>query len=98
MRSLPLKIRKQITGNVTRTRQTILDHRLSRLNGQVQALRRMVGNGEEWKKMLMLAAAIEGAANQVSADIFREYLESLEVDKIVAAQAREGLELVLKRR
>lgn len=78
--------------------RTVLDHRLSRLDGQVQALRRMVGNGDDWKKMLTLAAAIEGAADQVSADLFRAYLESLAVDETVAAKAREGLELVLKRR
>ena len=92
------KSRKQIPGNVTKTRQTILDHRLSRLDGQVQALRRMVGNGDDWKKMLTLAAAIEGAADQVSADLFRGYLDSLAVDETVAARAREGLELVIKRR
>ena len=48
--------------------------------------------------MLTLAAAIEGAADQVSADLFRGYLDSLAVDETVAAKAREGLELVLKRR
>jgi DNA-binding FrmR family transcriptional regulator len=78
--------------------QTPLINRLSRLDGQVQALSRMVGNGDDWKKMLTLAAAIEGAADQVAADLFRGYLESLAVDETVAAKAREGLELVLKRR
>jgi DNA-binding FrmR family transcriptional regulator len=92
------KSRKQISGNLTEWTQSILDHRFSRLGGQVQALRRMVGNGDDWKKMLTLAAAIEGAADQVSADLFRGYLDSLAVDEIMAAKAREGLELVLKRR
>ena len=45
-----------------------LDPRLARLDGQVHAPRRMVGNGDDWKKMLTLAAAIEGAADQVSAN------------------------------
>jgi DNA-binding FrmR family transcriptional regulator len=75
-----------------------LDLRLSRLDGQVQALRRMVGNGDEWKKMLTLAAAIEGAANQVTADLFRGYLDFLTDGKTMAKVARDGLELVLKRR
>jgi DNA-binding FrmR family transcriptional regulator len=60
------KSRKRISGNLTGSTQSILDHRLSRLGGQVQALRRMVGNGDDWKKMLTLAASIEGAAVQVS--------------------------------
>ncbi len=78
--------------------QTTIQMRLARLDGQVQALHRMVGNGDDWKKMLTLAAAIEGAADQVSADLFRGYLESLALDETVATKAREGLELVLKRR
>ena len=84
--------------NKNQNHRTVLDLRLSRLGGQVQALRRMVGNGDDWKKMLTLAAAIDGAADQVSADLFRGYLDSLAVDETVAARAREGLELVLKRR
>lgn len=32
--------------------QTTLQMRLARLDGQVQALRRMVGKGDDWKKML----------------------------------------------
>jgi DNA-binding FrmR family transcriptional regulator len=92
------KLQTRGTVTVTTNYQTTLQMRLARLDGQVQALRRMVGNGDDWKKMLTLAAAIEGAADQVSADLFRGYLESLSVDKTVAAKAREGLELILKRR
>ena len=89
---------KRIAISVRTNIQTTIQLRLSRLGGQVQALRRMVGNGDDWKKMLTLAAAIEGAADQVSADLFRGYLESLAIDQTVAAKAREGLELVLRRR
>ena len=92
------KMQKRGTVTITTNDQTTLQARLARMDGQVQALRRMVGNGDDWKKMLILAAAIEGAADQVSADLFRGYLEYLSVDKTVAAKAREGLELVLKRR
>lgn len=77
---------------------TILKNRLARLEGQIEALRRMVGNSSDWKKMLTLAAAIEGATNQVTADLFREYLEFLTDGKTIAKEARDGLELVLKRR
>lgn len=92
------KMKKRGTVTLAPNHQTTLQVRLARMDGQVQALRRMVGNGDDWKKMLTLAAAIEGAADQVSADLFRGYLDSLAVDKTVAAKAREGLELVLKRR
>lgn len=58
----------------------------------------MGGKGDDWAKKLTLAAAIEGAADQVSADLLRDYLESPDVDETTVAKAREGLELVLKRR
>ncbi len=92
------KIQKRGTDTITTNDQTTLQARLARMDGQVQALRRMVCNGDDWKKMLTLAAAIEGAADQVSADLFRGFLESLIVDEPTATKAREGLELVLKRR
>jgi DNA-binding FrmR family transcriptional regulator len=92
------KMRNRGTVTITTNDQTTLQVRLARLNGQVQALSRMVAKGDDWKKMLTLAAAIEGAADQVSADLFRGYLESLKVDEPTATKAREGLELVLKRR
>jgi DNA-binding FrmR family transcriptional regulator len=92
------KMQKNGTVTIATNDQTTLQMRLARMDGQVQALRRMVGNGDDWKKMLTLAAAIEGAADQVSADLFRGYLESLMVDESTSAKAREGLELVLKRR
>jgi len=93
-----VKTRVAFRPSSLKTVRGMLDQRLARLDGQVQALRRMVGNGDDWKKMLTLAAAIEGAADQVSADLFRGYLDSLTVDETVAAKARDGLELVLKRR
>lgn len=93
-----VKMQKRGTVTMEPNDQTTLQVRLARMEGQVQALRRMVGNGDDWKKMLTLAAAIEGAADQVSADLFRGYLESLMVDETTSAKAREGLELVLKRR
>ncbi len=92
------KMQKRGPVTITTNDQTTLQARLARMDGQVQALRRMVGNGDDWKKMLTLAAAIDGAADQVSADLFRGYLDSLAIDETVAAKAREGLELVLKRR
>lgn len=71
--------------------------RIARLGGQVEALRKMTEAGEDWKKLLVLAAAVEGAADQVAADLFQGYLESLTNGKAIAQEARQGLELVLKR-
>lgn len=66
------------------------------MEGQAEALRRMIGKSSDWKKMLTLAASIDGAADQVSANLFRDYLESLTLGTPVAQKAREGLELILK--
>jgi DNA-binding FrmR family transcriptional regulator len=71
--------------------------RIHRLAGQARALATMTERGDDWKKLLTLAAAIEGAADQVTAELYQGYLESLIEDKGIAAKAREGLNLVLKR-
>lgn len=73
-------------------------NRIARLDGQVQALRRMVEKSDDWKKLLILAAAIQGAADQVTVDLYQGYLLTITGDATLAGKAREGLELVLKRR
>lgn len=73
-------------------------NRIARLDGQVQALRRMVEKSDDWKKLLILAAAIQGAADQVTVDLYQGHLLTITGDVTLAGKAREGLELVLKRR
>lgn len=68
---------------------------LARLGGQVKALEKMVDEGESWEKMLELSAAIEGATDQVTADLFEGYLGSL--GGKASKEARRILGLVLKR-
>jgi DNA-binding FrmR family transcriptional regulator len=75
--------------------QDQLKRRLARLGGQVTALAGMVDKSEDWEKMLELSAAVEGAADQVTADLFEGYLDSL--DNKTSKDARRVLSLVLKR-
>jgi DNA-binding FrmR family transcriptional regulator len=75
--------------------QNQLKRRLARLGGQVTALAGMVDKGEKWEKMLELAAAVEGAADQVTADLFEGYLDSLGTK--ASKDARKVLNLVLRR-
>ena len=72
-----------------------LKRRLARLGGQVTALSGMVDKGEDWEKMLELAAAIEGATDQVTADLFEGFMDSL--GSKASKDARRILSLVLKR-
>ena len=78
------------------TRERVTD-RINRLAGQVKALGVMAEKGEDWKKLLVLAAAIEGASDSVTAELYQGFLESLTDGKSIAKEARDGLELVLKR-
>jgi DNA-binding FrmR family transcriptional regulator len=72
-----------------------LKRRLARLGGQVTALEKMVDQGEKWEKMLELAAAVEGAADQVTADLFEGYMDSL--GSKASKDARRVLSLILRR-
>jgi DNA-binding FrmR family transcriptional regulator len=75
--------------------QSKLTRRLALLRGQVEALGKMVEREEDWEKMLELAAAVEGATDQVTADLFEGYLDSL--GSKASKDARRVLSLVLKR-
>ena len=81
---------------MNKTNPTQLQNRLARLEGQIKALREMVGQSEDWEKMLSLSAAIEGAADQVTADLFEALLESQAKGKI-NPKVRKALDIVLKR-
>ena len=74
--------------------QAQLKRRLARLGGQVTALSGMVDKAE-WEKMLELSAAVEGAADQVTADLFEGYMDTL--GSKASKDARRVLSLVLKR-
>ena len=80
----------------TDTRERVTD-RINRLGGQVKALGNMAATGEDWNKLLTLAAAIQGASDEVTAELFQGYLESLAGGKEIAQEARAAFELVLKR-
>ena len=80
----------------TDTRERVTD-RINRLAGQVKALGVMTERGDDWKNLLPLAAAIEGASDSVTAELYQGFLESLTDGKSIAKEARAGLELVLKR-
>lgn len=75
--------------------QTRLKLRLARLAGQVIALGKMVDQDEKWEKMLELSAAVSGAADQVTADLFEGYLDSL--GGKAGKDARKVLNFLLKR-
>jgi DNA-binding FrmR family transcriptional regulator len=81
---------------MNKTRPSQLQNRLARLEGQVKSLRGLVGQSEDWEKMLSLSAAIEGAADQVTADLFQALLESQAKGKI-DPKVRKALNVVLKR-
>ncbi len=75
---------------------TQLQNRLARLEGQVKALQGLMGQSDDWDKLLSLAAAIEGAADQVTADLFQAFLESQGKGKI-DPKIRKALDIVLRR-
>ncbi len=57
---------------------------------------KLVDSDQDWEKKILLSAAIEGAAERVTADLFQGYLESMGNGKI-DPRIRKALDIVLKR-
>lgn len=78
--------------------KTQLHKRIARLDGQVKALRRMAEKSKDWKKLLLLASAIEGAVDGVIIDLFEGYLQAKgKMSKKKGNELRQALKIVLKK-
>lgn len=74
-----------------------LKHRVSRLQGQVSALLNLMDSDKDWEKKILLSSAIEGAADQVTAELFQEFLNFEASGKIDSTRIQKLLNVVLKR-
>ena len=70
----------------------------------MKALKRTVEEGDDWDKIFMLAASIEGATDQAIADLFQRYMETViqgrtltDEEKQRFMDFRRKLNLVLRR-
>jgi DNA-binding FrmR family transcriptional regulator len=78
--------------------------RINRLQGQIKALARTLEEGDDWDKLFTLAATVEGASDQIIADLFQRYLESVTENRTLTDEEKERfrgfrkkLNLVLRR-
>ena len=51
-------------------------------------MERTIEEGDDWGKIFMFAATVEGAADQIIADLFQRYLESLAQGRAVSEEER----------
>jgi DNA-binding FrmR family transcriptional regulator len=75
--------------------------RLSRLEGHVRAVNRMLEEGRDCQSMLMQIAAVKAALNQVTAKLLEGYVEGCACgghtpDGTTADQLKSALALALK--
>jgi DNA-binding FrmR family transcriptional regulator len=70
--------------------------RIARLGGQVKALWNMAEGRADWKKLLTLAAAVQGASDEIAAELYQGYLESLADGKSIAGPATGGVGAVIE--
>jgi DNA-binding FrmR family transcriptional regulator len=64
---------KEKTMELSREKQKLIS-RVRRLDGQIAAVERAVGNGDECADILMLLAAIRGGVNSLMAEILEDHI------------------------
>jgi DNA-binding FrmR family transcriptional regulator len=64
---------KEKTMELSREKQKLIS-RVRRLGGQIAAVERAVGNGDECADILMLLAAIRGGVNSLMAEILEDHI------------------------
>lgn len=81
-----------------------LQNRLSRIAGQVQAVKRMLSAHRSCEEVLIQAAAVKSAMNQMIAELFESHMQTCVVGNIRKGRAewqiqelRRALNQVLRR-
>jgi CsoR family transcriptional regulator, copper-sensing transcriptional repressor len=67
-------------------------HRLSRLEGQVRGIKRMLAEHESCDDILVQVAALKQAVNAVAAELVQAHMATCVLGRIEAGQGKEALE------
>ncbi|MGH7476999.1 MAG: metal-sensing transcriptional repressor [Longimicrobiales bacterium] len=69
-----------------------LQNRLSRLEGQVRGIKRMLENHESCDDMLVQVAALKQAVNGVAVELLQAHMESCVLERVEAGEGKAALE------
>ncbi len=69
-----------------------IQNRLSRLEGQVRGVKKMLVDHKSCDDILMQVAALKQAVNAVSVELLQAHMETCVLERVEAGEAREALE------
>ncbi|MBI4408348.1 MAG: metal-sensing transcriptional repressor [Gemmatimonadetes bacterium] len=69
-----------------------LENRLSRLEGQVRGIKRMLKEHQSCDEMLVQIGALKQAVNAVAVELLQAHMESCVLERVEAGQGKEALE------
>lgn len=76
-----------LTGDAERA----IYNRLSRLEGQVRGVKRMLGDHKSCDEMLVQISALKQAVNGVAAELLQSHMETCVLGRVEAGEGREAL-------
>ena len=69
-----------------------IQNRLSRLEGQVRGIKRMLAEHRSCDDILVQVAALKQAVNSVAAELVQAHMETCVLERVEAGEGREALE------
>lgn len=77
---------------LTEDAESAIYNRLSRLEGQVRGLKRMLAEHKSCDDMLVQISALKQAVNGVAAELLQAHLETCVLGRVEAGKGKEALE------
>lgn len=69
-----------------------IQNRLSRLEGQVRGIKKMLVDHQSCDDILMQVSALKQAVNGVAVELLQAHMETCVIDRVEAGHGREALE------
>lgn len=77
---------------LTEEQEQRIQNRLSRLEGQVRGIKKMLVDHKSCDDILVQVAALKQAVNGVAAELLQAHMETCVLERVEAGQGREALE------
>lgn len=77
---------------LTEAQEQLIQNRLSRLEGQVRGIKKMLVDHKSCDDILIQVSALKQAVNSVAVELLQAHMETCVLERVEAGQGRDALE------